>query len=1161
LQFTRLRLTGFKSFVDPTELRIEPGLTGVVGPNGCGKSNLVEALRWVMGENSARSMRGSGMDDVIFAGTDRRPARNLAEVSLVVENPDRVLPGAFDDEDRLEITRRIERDQGSSYRINGRDVRAKDVQLLFADAATGAHSPAMVSQGRVGALISAKPRDRRAILEEAAGISGLHSRRREAEQKLKATEANLLRLQDSLSRLESQAASLKRQAKQAERYRQISDRIRQAEGCLLYQEWRMVSAQSEGYEATIRKADQEVASLNLQLSALEAAHEKLAALLPELRQTEAHCAARVQRLSQAADQLRHEDQRRADALETIARQIEQINRDEEREGESRHDARQALDRLQQERQNLIAGLENQQKSQAEAKARLIETDQQNRLAEQAHDAINQQMIEARGRRSSLGSDLATLMRRLDRGQADVLENQKAIDLLSADHEDQADIARLEADLAQQIENVEQRNKALEDATRRTAAAHELMDQKRAALSEISSAMAHITGEIAALDKRLKDKAPGPTAALATKISVEPGYEQALGAALGDDLGAAHDDQEKPLRPEDADRIWRHLPAYADTPALPPAAQAINQWVKAPPVLSRRLAQIGLVPSRAELDRLAPQLRPGQRLVTPDGAMMRWDGLYSSARAPSAAAVLLQQKNRFAALKIEEAAHEKRREAAQMDYRTAQAAVDEARNDELDQRRIGHEAEARLRDLRKQLSEKELAASKRASRLAGLEESRKTLEQDLRAALSRKESLEGTLAALPDPADLDRLVEGKKTELETARREASAARSAFETQKREAENRQHRLLAIDSEITAWTSRLKRAEDQLADLDKRRQSALFEQQKLSIPDQDSAAKHQALADELKKAQEARRGAADEVAQAETAFTEKDKTLTAAQTALFDVRESRARMESSFEAARERRAALARLCGESFQCPPPDLLHTLAVGSPEDLPDIESLQGNLKDLKADRDRMGPVNLRAEEELADITAQLNHIETERRDLEAAIGRLRHAIGSLNREGRDRLLTAFNAVNGHFTSLFQTLFGGGHAQLELVESDDPLDAGLEIMASPPGKRLQNLSLLSGGEQALTALSLIFAVFITNPSPICVLDEVDAPLDEANVERLCTLLDDMISRTRTRFLIVTHNEVTMARMHRLFGVTMAERGLSQLVSVDLERAEQMVAAE
>ncbi len=1153
MHFTRLRLSGFKSFVDPLELRLEPGLTGIVGPNGCGKSNLVEALRWVMGESSARSMRGSGMDDVIFAGTARRPARNLAEVSLGVEidNPD--LASAFDGAEQLEITRRIEREQGSSYRINGRDVRAKDVQRLFADAATGARSPALVSQGRVSTLISAKPSDRRLILEEAAGISGLHSRRREAEQKLRAAESNLNRLQDILVQLESRMNALKRQARQAERYRNLSGDIRKTEAAMLYREWKTARDDCAALKKSLHEADHALSLWTARATAMEVDQAACAAVLPEKRAAESKAAAEVQRLALERDALEAEEKRRIDRLQQLQAQSAQIKDDIARENEARADAKAALTRLDDERAQLKDAELAQKTAEMDAEARLQKIRAEAQKAEEDHDALSQKLAEARGRRVSLKNDLDNAARHTERLKTDQVAAKNAIDALKNDSGIDGALAEAHKAISIQDAAVRQTAADYDKARESLHRAQEKSDHARAELSRHRSALAAIEADIAALESRLRTKDHGDAPPIAESVSVQAGHELALGAALGDDLDAPAD-KGSPVH-------WLNLPPLDNPPALPQGATPLSTVVDGPDALTRRLSMTGLADNLDDALAMAEMLRPGQRLVTPDGAMVRWDGFVSAAGAPSGTAIRLQLKNRLHALRKEQEKAYASTESAKQALDVSLNAVSDASRDLAQVQARQKAADDALATARATLAKVTADAARNKARHAGLLERLERIETDLADAAGRMDATRAALADLPAIDSLEEDLLSKRRLVDDSRERLGEVRAAHDSLTRMASTRRERLASITVEHDAWALRLKRAIDQLTRLESRQDDTKADIALTDISPQKLDEKRHLLMDALADAQARQAHAADDLAKAETVLADKNKVLKDIQQELGAAREARIRAETAHEAQDTRRRELAQKSGERYRCPPPDLLARIGIEDSDSLPDMDSLKSSLAQARADRDRLGGVNLRADEELNELNEEATHLQTQKRDLETAISRLRHAIGSLNREGRERLLHAFQEVNRHFEDLFQTLFGGGHAYLELVESDDPLDAGIEIMASPPGKRMQILSLLSGGEQALTALSLIFAVFMTNPAPICVLDEVDAPLDEANVERLCDLLDAMIARTNTRFLIITHNEVTMARMNRLFGVTMSERGISQLVSVDLERAETLLAAE
>jgi chromosome segregation protein len=1155
LHFTRLRLSGFKSFVDPTELRIEPGLTGVVGPNGCGKSNLLEALRWVMGENSAKSMRGSDMDDVIFAGTTKRPARNLAEVSLSIDNTDRRAPAAFNDEVELEVSRRIERDSGSAYRVNAKEVRARDVQLLFADAATGAHSPALVSQGRVSALIAAKPRDRRAILEEAAGISGLHSRRDEAERRLRAAEVNLVRLHDVMQQIESQLASLRRQAAQAKRYKKVSAEIRHLQALELYQQWKRVNALLFEGEATLRAAETKVADITATTSRLATEQAILATRLPDLRHSEAEAAASLHHLILARDGLAAEEQRLTETRAKLMSHLQDVGQDIAREKSIVADTDLALARITAEQQSLKLEIEGEADAQDIAALRLEEAAQLAGAAVAALDAAKTEAASASAQRNRYMQELDAANRRLSRLDQERVEIKDRLAALQDAPEFLSQLKETEEAIAVAEALVESCALAQEQAEQNHAAARAHEQALREKFETQRNSLARLTAERDTLAKILKSSASQTFTPLIDRLQVTPGYEAALGAALGDDLEAPVD--------EEAPAHWTTLPVYSAPQALPTGTTPLSQFVNAPAALARRLSQTGVMagdisPSAAA--QLAKALLPGQRLVTRTGALCRWDGFTVAADAPSPAAIRLAQRNRLLELEESCAQAEDQLAEAETAHIAARATVTAAASAEQDHRRIWREAEEKLSGAHKAHAQATARAADMKAKLAALEARAQEVARNLDEAQEQREIAASALDNLTADISMPEKVAHAQRAAEQARQASNEAHTAHENLALAARHRTHRLETLTQETKAWQLRRDSATKQIDALTERAETSRLELAEIEDRPNEIAQSRRRLGDQIELAEQARKQSADTLAAAEAELAGKDTELRRVQTNLSEAREERVRLATGLEQLAERRRDVTMKIAEDFDCVPQQLLAAVEEENPENLPAPEEIISRLDRLKAERERMGPVNLRAEVEVAEFEAQIATLQNECSDLENAIARLRQAIGGLNREGRERLLSAFEQVNSHFGTLFTTLFGGGHAHLELTESSDPLEAGLEIMASPPGKRLQVLSLLSGGEQALTALSLIFAVFMTNPAPICVLDEVDAPLDDANVERFCNLLDDMVNRTRTRFLIVTHNAVTMSRMNRLFGVTMAERGISQLVSVDLERVEGLRAA-
>jgi chromosome segregation protein len=860
MKFKKIKVTGFKSFVDPTEIVIEEGLTGIVGPNGCGKSNVVESLRWCMGETSPKSMRGSGMEDVIFSGTSDRPARNNAEVTISLDNKDRSAPSEFNEEEEIQVKRKIEKDRGSEYRINGKEVRARDVQRLFADLSTGAHSPSLISQGRVGALINAKPIDRRAVLEEAAGISGLHSRRHEAELKLKAAETNLQRLKDIMKQLNSQITNLKKQAQQAETYKSISSEISRLEGIVMYLKWFNLKESYEKSNHNLQLSESQIQKYTLDVTQATTKQAQANEKIKPLREKEIEAAAKLNRINLERESLDHEEERIKEAKYNLEKTIQQIISDFEREQFQLKDSTKDLEIL-------------------NAKKNSIDSSQ----------GINE----------------------VDNDKIDLLKEEKD---------------QLEEQIADLEKNIEQYNiikNSKRDDWQRTIVSNENINSKHSTLKEVE------------------------------------GY---------DDTG---------------------------------------NWTK---------------------------------IFT--------EKFYSSLSDIS----------------------EKVSDAEKISDK-AKIAYEKANND-----------------------------AKNAA----------TLSLELRDKLRQKD--------------------------------------------------------IEQKFSDWTyeyqrlnKTIKSSNEQIQELTLRKKKSEEELKKISNRPEEIAQRRGQLIETKGFAETERQFAADRLAEADNELKEIEASLRKAQNDLSNIRETKGRTEATKELAESRLQELADESQEKFLCKPEQIIEKLEITD-----DLDSMQSNMERtetkldrLKQQRETMGAVNLRADLETKEIDDELEIMSTEKNELDAAIKKMRESIEELNKEGRTRLLKAFDTVNNHFKEVFVKLFNGGKAHLELIDAEDPLEAGLEMMVSPPGKKLQSMSLLSGGEQALTAMSLIFAIFLTNPSPICVLDEVDAPLDDANVERFCNLLDSISEKTQTKFMIITHHALTMSRMDRLFGITMAERGVSQIVSVDLKRAEEI----
>jgi chromosome segregation protein len=1139
--FRKLRLSGFKSFVEPAELRIEPGLTGVVGPNGCGKSNLLEAIRWVMGENSPKSLRSGGMDDVIFAGTAQRPPRDFAEV---------VLHAADGDGEELEVTRRIERGAGSAYRVNGRDVRAKDVALVFADAATGAHSPALVSQGKIAAVIAAKPAERRMMLEEAAGIAGLHVRRRDAEGKLKQTEANLARLEDLMAGLDAQIASLRRQAKQAERYKALSDQIRVAEARLLFARWRDAASAADAAREQARTAEARVEAAKQLADTAQKAQgslaEKLAEAREELADRRDDASAHGHRMAALTHQLEAAEQRLAD----LDRQKAQLEADRGDADRLTGDASEALKRLQAELEAGEKALAAEEARRPEIAARTEEAERAARAAELAlaKATADHAGVEAEWRVAE--AELAQARSRLERIAGEARRQDEIRIALTREGDPEAALVQAKAAAADAGTLLNRKRADLESMQARKETLAEKRDEASSALSAARAELAGVEREYGALARDREARARqasnrhGLPAAL-DKVSAEKGYERALAAVLGRDAKA-------PLGlPEQGSegRFWTGSAAPAKV-----ADSLADHVPHCPPELAARLALVHV----AEGDD-GRALKPGEWLVTHSGALRRWDGFIARGEG-AAEAARLEAENRFADLENELPALREASMAADAAHSSVQEALSALQRELVaTEREVAQASEAERQALRA-VDQAEAARERLASRIEQLDAAAKDLAEQRAQAEAEIKVSEDKRAALPDPESGRATLGAAQARHEAARTGLQAALAELAAHDQALAVARERSSAQRADMRGWEMRAGDAARRLADMDRR-----FEE--IAQDRAVTAAKPEGLLREIEQGDATRARLGEELAAAEAVVTEiagqmksAEAALAEAAEALATAREHRAGAAARAENEEQRREEMARISGERFQCPPPLLGERYGFDDAK-VQDSGAESEEMDRLLASRERIGPVNLVAADELAKLEEEHGSSVAEQAELAEAVNRLRGSIGSLNREGRERLKAAFEAVDGHFRRLFTRLFEGGQAHLALVDSDDPLEAGLEIFAQPPGKRLQSLTLLSGGEQALTAIALIFALFLTNPAPICVLDEVDAPLDDANIDRFCDLLDAMVAETDTRYLIVTHNAVTMSRMHRLFGVTMVEKGVSRLVSVDLGGAEELLAAE
>lgn len=1151
IQFKKLRLNGFKSFVEKTELEIAPGLTGIVGPNGCGKSNLVEALRWVMGETSAKKMRGgSGMEDVIFNGTDVRPARNFAEVSLLLDNTTRTAPTAYNSEEDIEVVRKIEKDKGSLYKVNGKTTRARDVQMLFADTVTGANSPALVSQGRVTAMINAKPQERRLILEESAGVSGLYVRRHEAELRLRAADANLQRLDDLVGSMEDRLGALKKQARQAVRYKELSEQIRELERSIAYLEWRILVNKIGAAKSKFGNAESIVAERTLTVTQLSKTQNAQAEELPALRQAEAESAAALQAQKLTLQRIEDKEKAIEAQLEEAKLQLERLVQDRNHEAMSEKENSETLERLKKEEQRLQQSEENDAstltekqaiKDRLEAEVVTLENEYESFMAKVAESKADRQSIERQ-----ITADESRLSVADERKEKLILDLQSAQGRFDQDNNHEALKSEIET-LEKEITDLRAK---METAKAEQEQAEKDVDSAREEQQKTAKLESEILTEIKTLETVLQSKSKENYIPVLNSIEPDSGFETALSRALGDTLMASTDN--------DAPMVWMDRDFdISSFPALPSQAQALEPHVKAPKHLKAALSLIGVVDSEAAGIECASTLKPGQSVVSKNGAYWRWDGLYIKAGAADRHALQLQQINRLKELQERLPKDQDNTQAAQEKFENARDKKTQKQESFDDLQSAARTKESALAGKQSEISRLTQERSGLFAEIAKLEEALANTSNDIAQLQS---SLTENKKSLEDKDETSIEEENQRTEalrekLTSVRNNLREALLDYDMVQQEQSRRKARLHGIADESVHLQNRIIRSRERLKELNEREEQLIQKRDNLKSAPKTMGSERDVLLQKIGELESKRNADADRLAKVETELADTNRALKEAENTLSEAREIRAGAQATASAGQEQLDEIVASIQEHFDMTPEVLIveTKLHIGEDQELPAIEPLKENKEKLIRSRDLIGAVNLRAEQEATDLEKEVGGVLSERNDLIQAIVELREGIEKLNVEARERLMTAFDHVNGHFQKLFVQLYGGGSAKLQLIESDDPLNSGLEIFAQPPGKTLQSLSLLSGGEQTLASIALIFAMFLTNPSPICVLDEIDAPLDDANVDRVCDLLEQIAERGETRFLVITHHRLTMARMDRLYGVTMAERGVSQLVSVDLNQ--------
>ena len=1136
MKFQSVRISGFKSFLEPTEIQMNMGLTGVVGPNGCGKSNIVEAIKWIMGENSARQMRGDGMDDVIFSGTNERPSRNFAEVSIKLDNSEKKAPAIFNHYDEIEITRKIEREKGSVYRVNGKQVRARDIQLIFADNGTGARSSGIVGQGRIAQIIDSNPEDRRVILEEAANIKGLHSRRHEAELKLKGASDNLDRLSDIEQTYKEQLIELEKQGRKAARYRSVGERIRKAEATLFFNLMNNAKKETNDLEIQLKNANENVSQGQIKVAEHIKSQLHLANKIPDLKKDEAEKAATLQTLNITKIKLDEEKSSAQNALQNIINQINLINNDIARESEIKEDAKKSLSTLLTEEKNLKEDSENFSTKITKA------TDLVKKLRS-ISDAADDKLSTITSEIYSIKSDKSDLEKRINnlKQKIEVTQNQ----LANFNIEDDKNRFKLDKEKIINLKKLIQENNQLNDGYKVELEKLEkletrLIEEKNTAVFEFNK----VNLEFDSLSTLLgRDTLNSNT--LEKTIGNINNLEEAIGSVLGETLLAPilSDDQST-----ENTTYWRDDFKTISTASLPESVIPIVTKITKSSILDTALKGVGIVNNKEIAFKLQKKLTFGQALTTPSGGLWRWDGFVQPQGVQNSYSERLQQiarlrllQNKLPSLEENQSLSEKR--------------LDECFNNIKKYKDDLSNLQVKLSSLISESNQLELQNTKVESKLLSSEALIKELKNTERMSLEELSELEKEFNnSLNLPSLLAEELKVRNN-ADQSRNELTDAMAAEQRIKSEESFQSRNLIQLGHQKENWKVREEEAKTRLISLEERLKTLQDEKNRLSTLPESFEKKEAELNIKIEEAISNRNIAADQLVKNETSLNYADKQVREAEKVVSTLREEMIKIEALLNLSKAKIQNIEERVFEKLKIKSTELNKFINTKE-EDQPikSIEILEKTLQRLLNERETLGAVNLRAEDEMNEMLNKIEVMSKERVDLEEAIAKLRSGIFELNKEGRQRLKESFEEVNENFKQLFQKLFGGGNAELRLVGNEDPLQAGLEVLASPPGKKMQLLSLLSGGEQALTAISLIFSVFLCNPAPICILDEVDAPLDDTNVGRFCDLLNQIVDETNTYFMVITHHRLTMAKMDRLFGVTMEQKGISKLVSVDLEQA-------
>ena len=1127
---------GFKSFLDPTEITFSSGLTGIVGPNGCGKSNIVEAIKWAMGENSPKKMRSQDMDSVIFSGTENRPSRNYSEVIIKIDNTDKKAPYPFTNVNEIEISRKLERDKGSTYKINGKIARARDIQLIFADTATGAKSSSIVGQGKISEIIEAKAEVRRSIIEEAANITGLHSRKHEAKLKLNSANENIERLSDIENTFKGQINDLAKQARQASRYRSIGERLKKAETEYFLKNYIKLEFSKKAYTADHKTNFIKIESFQTKIAQLETKKLNFFNKIPTLKEINKKKLEVVQNLKIGKIKIEQEINTTHRSKSLIESQILQIEEETIREKNIIKDADKTLIYLDNEIKKLTKDGYNFSKLLNNAKKNTIEIRKKLEKSNKDLTAINSKILSLSKNKKELNDrlELVSNEKIKIKDKLSSLDTKKDIEQLNTFNEIKLNLNKKFYKLKASQE-IEQKKLNSIQTEFNNSKVEELNLEKN---------ISNLKTEISTIESFINFKEEDT---LENSMSNMSALEYPIASILGHSLSASIVNDTN----NNKEQFWlKNVIFEKELKKLPLASDDLSQKINKNAILKNALKGVGIVDSVKTAFELQSQLEHGQSLTTAKGGIWRWDGYVELPSAKNSFANKLMQKNKYKSLNISLVKKIKELEICKSKNSKIEPEVlkyiSNINKTKTDVKLIEDE----INELNLQLSLLKSKISQSTELIVDfniLEKENNKRLNDIKNQLRKYKSLS---ILQTDELKLRNDFENLNLEFE----------SALSDEKKINSEEEFRIRNLDQNLIQykeWNKRKDESKQRIKELKEKANLLVKEKKKINSLPKEFKDKIKEFDIKLKNSIVEQKLSEDNLIINENEIRKIEKFQKEETKLLDDFKEKNTKIETELSILDTKIESLDERLNDRLSTSINDLVANLKNKIEfKDVSDHEilNLETSVHRLIRERDNLGTVNLRAATEIEELEKKLSNLQNEKKDLSLAIKKLENGIFELNKEGRERLLKSFNKVNDNFKQLFNRLFKGGKAELKFIGSEDPLNAGLEIYASPPGKKMQSLSLLSGGEQALTSISLIFASFLSNPSPLCILDEVDAALDDTNVSRFCELLKFLVNEQNISFLIVTHHRLTMANMNNLLGVTMQEKGISKLLSVDLEKA-------